>query len=543
MLSNPLLRDLSIILVLSGICGWIFKRFLNMPLLLGYILGGFILNTPFDFIPKLSNLKLIHYMAEIGILIIMFEMGLHFGYRRVKNLGMAPIFVGTCQVLLMWTVGTQVSSYFNLNQMTSIFLGAVIATSSTTVILKVLEDFKLRTARFAEALIATLLIEDCLTIFILIYLKTTKHTQSVPILYLIAFFLFSVLFVWLIGTISLPRFLKSIFQFGKDELLLILSIALVLSSALAAEMWDFSQALGAFVMGSILSESHENKKIEQLTAPLKHIFGCLFFVSVGLYFDPGVFKTSSWLILGLILTVILGKIIFNLTLNILVGRTLQDSLRIAGSMPQNGELSFVVAQTGVMLGVLNARLFSVVVVGATVTMILTPFIMRLNLYIANRIETILPAKVIGFFNYYSKLILEFNIATALLPTSSSKVMSKLRFIFERLQEYLKKNFMKITSSNLTATLDRLAPWDEYLSQINVYSGSYAAGKSLLRLKLREKITVSVVAIERGETTLISPDLHEILIFHLKTRKRCQPWKIAGLQPSFSAKIILLWAKT
>ena len=512
-MENFLLRDLALIYIISGLLSWLLKKYLNLPLILGYILSGIIFSLPFTFTPKISDITEVQRLADIGVLLIMFSMGLHFGYRKIKSLGVAPIIIGIIQVLLMWFLSTKVASFFDIGHNSHLFLGAVITTASTTVILKVLEDLQLKSARFAENLIAVLLVEDAVAIFIIIYLTTqfSPVPQSVSILHILVLFILTILLWWLIGTILLPRIIHSAVHRGKDELLIVLSIGLVLGLAFLAEEFKYSPALGAFLMGSILSEARASKVIDKLVEPLRNILGALFFVWVGLFFKFDVLVLNWPLIVSLSLTIIFGKTFFNLILNFLFGRSLKDSIRISGSMCQIGELAFIVAGAGLLLKAIDENIFSIVVAIAIITMVLTPFIIRLNLKIADNVSKILPTRLLNVLEIYTQSVIDFSLNRRLIPISSGvPPFSWLRYLMGGFNSRLKKNFMRFTSQNMTTILDRLAPWDEYLTQVSISFGSHISGKSVLDLKLRETIGVNIVAIERGDYTLVSPDPSELI---------------------------------
>ena len=509
---NIFIQDLSAILLTGGAFGWIFKKFLKLPLLLGYIFGGILLSLPISYTPYVVSKDSASTLAEIGVLLLMFSMGLHFGVRKIKSLGSSPIVVGVLQALLMWFIGTQVSRYLGLSGYEALFIGAVISTASTAVIVKILEDRQLKSARFAEKLMAVLLVEDSVAIFMIIWLSTSVTGGDIKLFELLPIFLCSILLWWLLGTLLLPRIIHSAFLAGKEELLVILSIGFALGLAYLSASWNFSSALGAFIMGSILSECREIKKIETLIEPVKNLFALVFFVSIGFLFTPQIIISKWQLIIALVLTIILGKFILNLIFNICVGQSVKDSIRISGCMGQIGELSFVIAQVGVSLGTIDNQNFSAIVATAIITMLITPFVVKASLSVADKADIIIPKPIYKFLDSYSQSVIEFSLENKMAPFYEKFSLFKgLRYLIDNTKNRLKKNYMLMTSRNVTATLDRLAPWDEYLVPVHVAPDSNITGRNLIDLKLREKFNVNIVAIGRENRTIVSPKATEIIM--------------------------------
>lgn len=508
---NIFIQDLSAILLTGGIFGWIFKKFLKLPLLLGYIFSGVLLSLPIAYTPYVVSKESASTLAEIGVLLLLFSMGLHFGVRKIKSIGFAPIIVSMIQVLLMWFVGTQVSNALGIKGLEAIFIGCVLSVASTAVIIKILEDRHLKSARFADKLMAVLLVEDSLAIFMIIWLSTSATGGEIDLLALIPIFVSSILLWWLLGTLLLPRIINSAFQTGKEELLVILSIGLALGLAFLSASWNFSSALGAFIMGSILSECRELRIIETIIEPVKNLFALVFFVSIGFLFSPTIFLEKWNVILSYVLIIILGKFIFNLILNLCAGSGVKDSIRTSAFMGQIGELSFVIAQMGVALGVIENENFSAIVATAIITILITPFTVKIMLSLAENAETLLPNKFCKFMESYSQAVINFSLENRILPFYQKYSLFRgTNYLIENTKSRLKKNYMLMTAKNVTATLDRLAPWDEYLVPVQVANNAKISGKTLIELNLRERFTVNIVAISRDKRTIIAPKASEIL---------------------------------
>lgn len=511
---NILIQDLASMLIVGSIFGWLFKKLFKLPLILGYIFAGIFIRLPIPFTPMVMLPEAAHSLSEIGVLLILFSMGLHFGLRKIKSLGISTVLVAILEILCMWFTGKYLLKYVGFSHSQALFLGAVISLSATSVVIKTLEDFQLKSHRFAEKLMGVLLTEDAVAIFILIWLTAAGRAkeESLSVLQIIPIFLGSIFAWWLLGTILVPRLVRMAHETGKEELLAIFSIGLALGLAYVSSSLDFSPALGAFLMGSILSECRELRKIEALIEPIKNIFALVFFVSVGLLFSPLVVVGNWKMIILLIATVVLGKIFYNFIFNLVAGRGLKDTLRMAGSMGQIGELSFVIAQLGKSFGVISEDLFSSIIVVAIVTMLLTPFILKLFLHLADKSEKIFPNNVCSFIEEYSNSMYLFSLDKKISPLY--KKFPFFRFfelLIKTIRHHFRKNYLRMTLQNVSATLDRLAPWDEYLVPVNVAFGTEIVGKNLLELKLREKFNVNVVAIFRDMQAIISPKPTDVIM--------------------------------
>lgn len=506
---HELIQDLASMLLTGGIFGWIFKRLFKLPLVLGYIFGGILIILPIPYTPIVVKPHDAQQLSEIGVLLLLFSMGLHFGVRKIKSLGFKPVIVGIAESLLMWFTASAVARLLHFQGQEALFLGAIFAVSSTAVIVKTLEDFELKSARFADKIMGILIVEDAVAIFIIIWLSTAStvgasESSNLSILHLIPVFMGSILLWWLLGTILVPRIIRSAFLAGKEELLVILSVGLALGLAYLSSAWNFSSALGAFIMGSILSECRELKKIEVLIEPLKNIFGLVFFVSIGLLFSPTLVLEEWKFILIFSILVIVGKIFYNLIFNLLAGQGIKDSIRMAGSMGQIGELSFVIAQVAKVTHVIDERTFSAIVAIAIVTMLSTPLIMKISLLFAEKSESLVPRKFHQWVDIYSQSLFDFSLEKVGSPHKKMSILNKITSLSGRVKNEVLKNYRKVTSANVTSTLDRLAPWDEYLVPVHVESGTAIVGKNLIELHLRETFQVNIVAIERDMQTIIAP---------------------------------------
>lgn len=513
-MQNELIQDLAIILLMGGIFGFILKKFLHLPLVLGYIFAGILIRAPLPYTPFILKPDLAKTLAELGVLLLMFSMGLHFNVRKIQSLGVRPIAVSITQALFMLACGKAMAAMLGFNSSESVFIGAAMMAASTAIIIKVLDDFKLKSSRFAEKLMGILMIEDSVSIFIIIWLTASFSVQREHSSFLRLFLIFiaSVLGCWLLGTIILPRLIRLAFKTGKEELLVVMSFGFVLGLAHFSSSVGFSSALGAFIIGAILSECREMRKIEALIEPMVNIFGLIFFVSVGLLFSYSILFEQYKIILALVATVIICKISFNLLLNLMAGQGLKDSLKMSGSMGQIGEISFVIAQLGQALGVIDGKVFSIIVAVAIITMLLTPPILKINISLSEKIDVFVPLKIQTALAAYSEFIYDFSLSDRMAPVyGKSSLLSWARSRMGYLKGKLQESYIRATSKNITATFTRLAPWDEYLVPVRVESNTIVAGKNLIELRLRENYNINVVAIERDSVAIVSPKPTEIIV--------------------------------
>jgi CPA2 family monovalent cation:H+ antiporter-2 len=504
----PLIEMFSLTLLFGGSCALLAKK-CSLPITLGYMVGG-ILIGPFG--PLASHLHStgtapVKTLAEIGILLLMFSLGLEFGFRKLRSLGLTPVATGLTEGLGMWALGTLVSQFMGLNGTDSLFIGASLAVSSTTIIVKSLAELNLKTARFSETLYGILLVEDLVAILIIVTLSSFVggSTALHPAL-LIVTLVGSVFVWWFLGSIFAPRVVDAAHKNGGDELLVILSVALCMSLAVLSAKWQLSAALGAFVMGSILADTRQLRKIETLVTPLRDVFAALFFVSFGMLVD---FQKiiENWKLIGiLIFVLVFGKFIINFSVNLILGKDLKDCVRIAASLVQIGEFSFVIMEIGSSSGVISEKLFPIIVGVATVTIVITPYSIKASEVLARKIENILPRKSERFLASYADTLQSWNFNQWAMQSKLSSSTESLKFKFlKKFQNRLRENYLRVTKLSKASTLDRLAPWDEYLVEISVDAYSVVAGHSLMELNLREDYGINVVAVERESGSYISPD--------------------------------------
>lgn len=397
-----LIVDLAIILAVAGVVSIVFQR-IRQPLVLGYIVAGFLVGPhtpPFSFV---SDLPSIQVWAEIGVVFLMFSLGLEFSFRRLLRVGVSAGVTATLQVVLMFFGGAVMARLLGWSPVESLFFGAMVSVSSTTIIIKALDELRLKSRRFAEMILGILIVEDLYAILILVGFSTALGGKEFSGLVLLqaAGKLFLIVGAWFfVGYMVVPRLIRHVSRLGSDETLLIVSAALCLGLVVFAAHFEYSIALGAFIMGSILAESSEVHRIDELIKPLRDVFGAVFFVSVGMMLIP----SDLWAFKGTILLttafVIIGNMLINTTGALITGQTVRTAVQVGMGLGQIGEFSFIIITLGLSLGVVSHDLYSVAVATSLLTAFTTPYMIQRSHSVAVAIESRLPPSVLGFLNRY-----------------------------------------------------------------------------------------------------------------------------------------------
>ena len=395
-----LINDLALILVVAGIVTIIFKR-LKQPLVLGYVVAGFLVSPKMPYIMSVVDIADIHTWADIGVMFLLFSLGLDFSFKKIVKMGSSPIIATSAIVFCMMALGMIVGHGFGWGRMDCIFLGGMLAMSSTTIIYKAFDDLGLRQQRFASMVMSVLILEDMLAIVMMVMLSALASGanisggQMLGSVVRIGFFLI----LWfVVGIFAIPWLLRSSRKLINSETLLIVSLGLCCAMAVISTKVGFSSAFGAFVMGSILAETVEAEKIIKLVEPVKNLFGAVFFVSVGMLVDPKILIDYSVPILALVLTILIGQAVFGSFAFLISGQSLKSAMQCGFSMAQIGEFSFIIASLGLSLGVIGDFLYPVVVAVSVITTFLTPYMIRLSTPTYSRLEKHLPKNIIHMLN-------------------------------------------------------------------------------------------------------------------------------------------------
>lgn len=396
-----LIEDLALILVVAGIVTLVFKK-LKQPLVLGYIVAGFLVSPHMPYIMSVVDKGDIHTWADIGVMFLLFSLGLDFSFKKILKMGMAPVIAALTIIFSMMTLGILVGHSFGWNRMDCIFLGGMLAMSSTTIIYKAFDDLGLRQQRFASLVMSVLILEDVLAIVMMVMLSAIASGNNpdggemLGSILKIGFFLV----LWfVVGIFLIPLFFRKTRKLMNSETMVIVALGLCCLMAVLSTKVGFSSAFGAFVMGSIIAETVEADKIIKLVEPVKNLFGAIFFVSVGMLVEPKVLVDYAIPILVLVLTILLGQGIFGTAGFMLGGQSLKNAMRCGFSMAQIGEFAFIIASLGLSLGVIGKFLYPVVVAVSVITTFLTPYMIRFAEPCYNHIEKRLPKKWVRRMNH------------------------------------------------------------------------------------------------------------------------------------------------
>jgi len=400
---EPLISDLGLILMTAGIAVLIFKK-LKQPLVLGYLIAGFLAGTHFDFFPSVKDVKSVEVWAEIGVIILLFSLGLEFSFKKLMKVGGTASITAVTQIITMVLVGFLAGKWMGWSQMDSIFLGVILSISSTTIILKTFDELGVKAKKFAGIVIGSLIVQDIVAILMMVLLSTVAVSQQFSGTELLMSILKLIFFLtaWFMGGIFfIPSLLKKAKPLLTDEMLLIISLALCLMMVILASDVGFSPALGAFIMGSIIAETTQAEHIEHLVKPVKDLFGAIFFVSVGMLIDPVMLYEHAVPVLILTFITIFGQSISSTIGALISGQPLKQSVQTGMSLSQIGEFSFIIATLGMSMNVTSDFLYPIVVAVSAITTFTTPFMVKMAVPFSELLERKLPKKWLKKIARYS----------------------------------------------------------------------------------------------------------------------------------------------
>ncbi len=399
----PLISDLGLILMTAAIAVLIFKK-LKQPLVLGYLIAGFLAGNHFDFFPSITDMHSVEVWAQIGIIFLLFSLGLEFSFKKLMKVGGTASITAVTQILLMTVIGYGVGRLLGWEQMDAIFLGVILSISSTTIILKTFDELGVKMRKFAGIVIGSLIVQDIVAILMLVLLSTVAVSRQFSGSELLMMVLKLVFFLtlWFLGGIFfIPTLLKRAKNLLTDEMLLIISIALCLMMVMLAANVGFSPALGAFIMGSIIAETTQAEHIEHLVKPVKDLFAAVFFVSVGMLINPDALIEHAFPVAVLTLVVLFGQPLTSTIGALLSGQPLKQSVQTGMSLSQIGEFSFIIATLGASLKVTSDFLYPIVVAVSAITTFTTPFMVKWSTPMAAFLTRKLPRKWIKRIERYS----------------------------------------------------------------------------------------------------------------------------------------------
>ncbi|MDR7127962.1 CPA2 family monovalent cation:H+ antiporter-2 [Algoriphagus sp. 4150] len=394
---------MALILLVGALVTILFKR-IKQPLVLGYIIAGFLVGPHFSFLPTIVDHDNIETFAHIGVIMLLFSLGLEFSFKKLMKVGGPASITAFTEIIFVGLGGYLTGYLLGWNQMDSLFLAGMLASSSTTIILRAFDELGLKSKQFAKVVFGVLVVEDIIVILLMVLLSTVavaQNFQGLEIIFTVFKLAFFLVLWFLVGIYLLPAFIRRTKKWMDDETVLILSIGLCFGMVLLATQVGFSAELGAFVMGSLIAETVLAEKIEHLTQPIKQLFGTIFFVSVGMMIDPQAMYTYAVPIFFITMLTLTGKFFFSALGALMSGQPLKQAVQIGSSMAQIGEFAFIVAALGLSLGVISEFLFPIAVGVSAVTTFTTPYLIKFSEPLYNGILKILPAKWIVRLDAYT----------------------------------------------------------------------------------------------------------------------------------------------
>ncbi|MCL8299950.1 cation:proton antiporter [Pseudomonas mosselii] len=398
------IQDLAVIMLVAGVVTILFHR-LKQPVVLGYIVAGFIIGPhtpPFGLIHDEDTIKT---LAELGVIFLMFCLGLEFSLRKLFKVGATAFIAAFLEIVLMIWIGFEIGRWFGWNTMDSLFLGAILAISSTTIIVKALNDLKMKNERFAQLIFGVLIVEDILGIGIIALLSGIAVSGSVSsgeVFSTVGKLSLFMIVALVIGILLVPRLLAYVAKFESNEMLLITVLGLCFGFCLLVVKLEYSMVLGAFLIGAIMAESRQLLKIERLIEPVRDLFSAIFFVAIGLMIDPSILVEYAWPIVVITLVVVLGKMLSCGMGAFIAGNDGRTSLRVGMGLSQIGEFSFIIAALGVTLQVTSDFLYPVAVAVSAITTLLTPYLIRAADPLSIRLGKVVPSRVARVLSLYGE---------------------------------------------------------------------------------------------------------------------------------------------
>jgi len=398
------IQDLAVIMLVAGVVTILFHR-LKQPVVLGYIVAGFIIGPhtpPFGLIHDEDTIKT---LAELGVIFLMFCLGLEFSLRKLFKVGATAFIAAFLEIVLMIWIGFEIGRWFGWSTMDSLFLGAILAISSTTIIVKALNDLKMKNERFAQLIFGVLIVEDILGIGIIALLSgiaVSGTVSSGEVFSTVGKLSLFMIVALVIGILLVPRLLAYVAKFESNEMLLITVLGLCFGFCLLVVKLEYSMVLGAFLIGAIMAESRQLLKIERLIEPVRDLFSAIFFVAIGLMIDPQVLVDYAWPIVVITLAVVLGKMLSCGMGAFIAGNDGRTSLRVGMGLSQIGEFSFIIAALGMTLQVTSDFLYPVAVAVSAITTLLTPYLIRAADPLSQKLGNVVPGRLARVLSLYGE---------------------------------------------------------------------------------------------------------------------------------------------
>lgn len=415
------IQDLAVIMLFAGIVTVVFNRF-KQPVVLGYIVAGVLIGPHTPPTNLIQDEQTVHILSELGVIFLLFSLGLEFSLKKLAKVGATAVIVAIAEITLMIWIGYEIGIYFGWKSMDAVFLGAMLAVSSTTIIVKALNELGMKNEKFAQIIFGILIVEDILAIGMIALLSgiaTSGSVDSGEVINTVGKLLLFMTVSLVLGILIVPRLLSYVARFKSNEMLLVTVLGILFGFCLLVMKLQYSVALGAFLVGAIMAEARQLHRIERLIEPVRDMFSAIFFVAIGLLFDPHVLA-QYWLpILVITLAVVFGKLFSCGIGTFLAGHGGRTPMRVGMGLAQIGEFSFIIAALGVSLKVTSDFLYPIVVAVSAVTALLTPYLIRAADPLSARAVELVPGKIAGILGLYTRWL------ESLQPSGDKAELSKI----------------------------------------------------------------------------------------------------------------------
>ncbi len=511
--SLTLLRDLAVVMTIAASITILCHRF-HLPVVLGYIIAGVLIGPNFFSMPLIKNPHSIEILSELGVVFLLFAIGLEFSFSKLMKVGIVAFVGATMEIILMTTIGYWLGRKFGWSNMDSIFLGAILSVSSTTIIAKVLMENKKLNEKFAQIILGILIIEDLMAIVIIAVLSGLAMSGTVSLnvvgisaLRVVVFFIISLF----IGFLVIPRLLRFAAKSNVSETLVVSVLGLCFAGALAAEKAGFSTALGAFLVGAIIAETKQIKKVMHQIEPIRDMFTAIFFVAVGMLIKPAVIAQFWLSILIITIVTILGKVVSCSSGTFLSGYKPDTAMMVGLGLSQIGEFSFIIANVGETTKVTSGFLYPIAVSVSAVTTLTTPLLMRSSPSIVTFCERLIPSKISAFFSFYTIWIQSLSKKNDAPKRPSLWQFIGANKIHARIEKMINDSLAGPDEKKTKSVHDELMkfireeyPWEVEMLEYLVPFNESALNQRLSELRLRSETGASIVSICRGEETFPNP---------------------------------------
>lgn len=494
--AEAFIQDLAVIMLVAGMVTLLFHR-LKQPVVLGYILAGVIIGPHTPPFSLIHDQNTIHTLAELGVMFLLFSLGLEFNVKKLARVGAAAVVAGLAEILVMMWLGYEIGRFFGWKTMDALFLGAMLAVSSTTIIIKALDELNLKHHRFAQLIFGILIVEDILAIAMIVLLTSIATSGSLSTAAVFSTLSELTLFMvvsLVVGIVTVPRLLNYIDSFKSQEMLLVSVLGMLFGFCLLVVKLEYSMALGAFLIGAIIAESRQVKKIERLIEPLRDMFSAIFFVAIGLLFNPHVLFEHTVPIIVITCAVVIGKVISCSLGAFIAGQDGRTSLRVGMGLAQIGEFSFIIATLGISLKVTSDFLYPLAVAVAAITTLLTPYLIKSADPVSTALARVMPKNIVQVGHAYTTWL------QRIQPQGDSVVLAK---IIRRILIHVFVNFTLVIaifliSAHFVDVLEKYIPAliiHEGLEKAVVWSGALLLALPFLIAAYRKLKALSMLLAE------------------------------------------------